>query len=135
MTHEQLALAVGPQERRRGRSASMSEARLLAAVCSRARRSGWLVFHCADSRRSIGPGFPDLVLAHERQRRVIFAELKTEAGGASYEQEVWLTVLFAAGAEVALWRPGDLDEVAGVLRGRRLTEPACEPVRLWPGWR
>lgn len=72
------------------------------------------VYHTHDSRRSES-GFPDLVLVRER---VIFAELKTERGRLSAEQERWLTALSNAGQEVYVWRPHDLDLIAETLRRR-----------------
>jgi hypothetical protein len=74
----------------------------------------WSWYHTHDSRRSPA-GFPDLVLVRER---VIFVELKTEAGRITQEQAWWLTRLSDAGAEVYLWRPSDFDKVERTLRGR-----------------
>lgn len=41
--------------------------------------------------KRIGKGFPDLVMA--KRNRVVFAELKSEKGPVSEDQEEWLTVL------------------------------------------
>ena len=69
------------------------------------------------------PGFPDLVLA--RTGRVIFAELKAEAGKTTPAQEEWIAELggrtatmrtLPASHEVYEWRPSDLDAIAEVLR-------------------
>jgi hypothetical protein len=78
------------------------------------------------TRRSIGKGhqwvtatstvgWPDLTMWHEDQHRVIFAELKTEKGKLAPEQGVVLRSLAAAGAEVYVWRPSDLDHVQETL--------------------
>jgi len=76
---------------------------------------GWtLVYHTLRSKGSTS-GFPDRVLVRDR---VIFAELKTEKGPISDAQRAWLTGLAAAGAEVYLWRPSDLDELSRVLSKR-----------------
>lgn len=76
---------------------------------------GWrLVYHTLRSKGS-RPGFPDRVLVRDR---VIFAELKTETGKPSDRQHAWLTGLAAAGAEVYLWRPSDLEDVGRILSGR-----------------
>lgn len=67
-----------------------------------ARAKGWTRwYHTHDSRRS-DRGFPDWVLVHPGQRRVIFVELKGFAGSASDEQRAWLGDLNAAGAEAYL---------------------------------
>lgn len=89
----------------------MSEATLQRNILSLAVESlGWLAYHTHDSRRS-QPGFPDLVLAHARQQRLIFAELKTERGRQTNEQKLWeghLRVIRSAVAlEFYLWRPTD----------------------------
>lgn len=83
-------------------------------VIDLARMYGWLVYHTFDSRRS-EPGFPDLTLVHSG---VVFAELKTDRGRLSPAQEVWLSRLRAAGAEVHVWRPRDLDDVIGRISRR-----------------
>jgi len=73
---------------------------------------GWLVYHTHDSRRS-QPGFPDLVLVRDR---VLYRELKAATGRVSAEQQVWLDRLERAGADAAVWRPGDIDAVVATLR-------------------
>lgn len=93
-----------------------------------------LVFH---PRYSLGsePGWPDLVLIRRRDRRLVFAELKTEKGRLSTRQcevfdllrelvqdprmvreaaDTWLLTTI----QVVLWRPSDLatGAIAEVLR-------------------
>lgn len=58
-------------------------------------------YHTHDSRRS-ARGFPDWVLVHPGQRRVLFLELKGWLGQATAEQLDWLRDLDAAGAEAYL---------------------------------
>ena len=87
-----------------------TEAEFQAAVIEVAELCGWMVFHAYDSRRSAGPGFPDLVLA--RRGRVVFAELKSARGRVMPAQERWLDALAprkgqAAAHEVFVWRAGD----------------------------
>ncbi len=118
MTSEQLALVDGPGRPHRP-APGMSEAQLLAAVRRLARTCGWRCYHTHDSRRS-ERGYPDLTLVHDRQRRVLFIELKTDAGRLSVDQEAWLRDLAAAGCETAILRPRDLPDIGAVLRGRRI---------------
>jgi hypothetical protein len=52
-----------------------------------------------------------------RPPRLVFAELKSETGTVKPAQAEWLDVLRAVpGLEVYVWRPGDMDEIARVLR-------------------
>jgi hypothetical protein len=104
---------------------------------------GWeLCYHTLRSKGS-APGFPDRVLVRDR---VVFVELKREGQKVRYTQRQWMNGLAAAGAEVYLWFPSDLDEVANVLGkrwtfvtdgpydGPRLVHgfDAIRPVSLWP---
>lgn len=73
----------------------------------------WLVYHTRDSRRS-QPGFPDIVLV---KGRLIFAELKSETGRLTPEQERWLAALRSAGCDVRVWRPSDWQEIEETLNG------------------
>ena len=61
-----------------------------------------------------GAGFPDLVLVHQRRKRIIFAELKSDKGSVKPEQKAWLAALQAVSEAnepahfvVAVWRPRD----------------------------
>ena len=79
-----------------------------------AKVKGWLVFHTPPFSprngvwRSAGKGFPDLCLiCAEGRRGMIFAELKTQKGKLSPEQEDWGVALVKAGAEYYVWRPAD----------------------------
>ena len=96
-----------------------SERELQSAVIELARRTGWLAFHVIDSRKSTGPGFPDLVLCHRETGRVIFAELKGLRGRVSEQQGEWLTALSKGNAESALWRPDDWPHIQQTLIGER----------------
>lgn len=57
----------------------------------------------------LGAGFPDLVLVNVRRRRVLFVELKSDAGKVSADQAAVLAALEEAGAETRVWRPRDFD--------------------------
>lgn len=65
-------------------------------------------------------GFPDLVLV--RGDRLIFAELKTQKGQLSQEQENWYIALSSVAYEreehiqVEVWRPKDFEEVQKILK-------------------
>lgn len=99
---------------------------------------GWRVAHFRPARTKHGwktpmqgdKGFPDLVLA--KQGRVIFAELKSDRGKLTEDQNGWLCdlsgfnvppkawdtgiVLPKPGApETYLWRPDDLDDIQRIL--------------------
>lgn len=104
---------------------------------------GWRPELCYHTLRSKGSqsGFPDRVLVRDR---IIFAELKREQGKPTETQREWLDGLAGAGAEVYLWRPSDLDEIATILGklwtfekgldGRRLLRTELEsyaPQSLW----
>lgn len=74
---------------------------------------------------TLGKGWPDLMLIRERDQRLIFAELKSEAGKVSPEQERVLDVLRALDGrlaavaspliEVFVWRPHDIEEIERIL--------------------
>ena len=100
----------------------MTERDLQDSIRVAAMRTGWLVFHDHDSRRS-DPGFPDLVLCRRaddtawRGPRLLFIELKTDKGKATPFQQVWLSALGAAGQVARIVRPVDLDWLYRVLAG------------------
>lgn len=84
-------------------------------VNSLAQQLGWnRVYHTYRSTRS-DPGFPDLVLVRDR---VVFLELKREAGRLSAAQREWLAALLDAGAEAYVARPRDLQLLAEILASR-----------------
>ena len=65
-------------------------------------------YHTWNSRRS-EPGFPDEVIVLPRTGRLIVAELKSEKGRVSKNQQRWLDAFATIpGAEVFVWRPRDL---------------------------
>ena len=81
----------------------MTEAALQQAVIDLARWCGYLAWHDNDSRRN-RPCFPDLVLIHTGNGRLIFVELKSEKGRVRPDQDVWLQHL-GKRHEVYVWRP------------------------------
>lgn len=62
------------------------------------------------TRGDLGHGWLDLTLIHPTQRRVIFAELKSDAGTVRSEQAIVGAFLIGAGQETYVWRPVDLDD-------------------------
>lgn len=113
--------AVARSRRLLGRA--MTEKQWQATVMDAAARCGWRTAHFrraqnarGDWRTPVagdGAGWPDLVML--RGDRVIVAELKTATGRVEPDQRAWLDAWRAAGAEVHVWRPGDLDVVLAAL--------------------
>lgn len=89
-----------------------------------ARMFGWRLHHCRPALTRSGRwatpvqgnvGFPDLVLL--RPPRLVVAELKSDRGRLSTEQEAWLADFESVPcAEVYVWRPADREAVEAVLR-------------------
>ena len=91
-----------------------TEKQFQAAVMALARINKWAFYHTHNSRHS-AKGFPDLCLV--RGKRLIFAELKTDKGRVSVDQELWLAALGAVeGIEVLIWRPSSWPEIEKVLK-------------------
>ena len=89
---------------------NISEADFQRQVLDLADLFGWTTYHTYDSRRS-RQGFPDLVMV--KRGRLIFAEIKSEKGRLSDEQEIWQGKLaevefYSRGnVTVRVWRPSD----------------------------
>jgi len=100
-------------------ASAMSEADLQLRITSGTRREpglcaqlGLIWYHPHDSRRS-PHGWPDLVIARRHVKgysagAALFAELKSENGKVTPEQEEWLEALTWAGCTTRVWRPGQL---------------------------
>lgn len=93
-----------------------------------ARVLGWRCYHTLRSKGS-EPGYPDWTLVRDR---VIFLELKREAGVVSPAQREWLTALLAAGAEAYIVRPRHLDAITDVLRRRDRPRNGDKPHLIVP---
>jgi len=69
----------------------------------------------------LGVGWPDVVLVHDRMRRMIITELKTDVGKLKPDQKRiidWLTEVFmypGSNVGVYVWRPRDFDTIRRVL--------------------
>lgn len=103
---------------------AISEASWQQQVIDLAHAYRWQHLHV---RRSVGKGrrwvtatnvagWPDLLLWHEGQHRVIAAELKSQHGQPTGEQLAVLASLARAGIEAHVWRPSDLDAAHAALR-------------------
>ncbi len=113
----------------------ISEAAFQAQVIQLARLKGWRVAHFRKAQNgkgqwrtpvaADGAGFPDLVLVRDR---VIFAELKTNAGQLSPDQRAWRNALADVGSghchecggvteylRWEVWRPRDWDHITEAL--------------------
>ena len=93
---------------------ALPEKAFMSQIIDLAERTGWLVYHTYDSRRS-QKGFPDLVLV--RPPEIIFAELKSQSGRLTDEQADWLNALsqIEKSPIIAVWRPDDIEVVAKYL--------------------
>ena len=91
----------------------MSEAEFMRQVVQLARLLGWWVHHAHISRGGEA-GLPDLVMV-KAGRPVVYAELKTERGKVTPEQQAVLDLLRTTPSQVFLWRPTDWDEIQRVL--------------------
>jgi len=85
---------------------------------------GWRRMHIGESTKRVRrggkfilvpdpdcQGWPDLTLAHERKKRLMFRELKTDTGKLTDSQREWLRVLHACEADVDVWRPRDWEAI------------------------
>ena len=90
----------------------ISEKQFQELVIDYARLKGWEVYHTHNSRRS-APGYPDLSMV--RGARHVVAELKSEHGRLTPEQERWLEAFRATPAEVYIWRPSAWPDIKRVL--------------------
>ena len=95
---------------------------------------GWLAHHVPpmryNNKNALGnnwgtgglAGMPDLTLISQNGRGIIYAELKTATGKVSPHQLQVLRTLHRNGAEVYLWRPKDLKDIAKRLSGLKPLE-------------
>jgi hypothetical protein len=101
-----------------GRAPFVSEADFQGQLVKAAKRMGYdPIYYTHDSRRS-EEGFPDLVMCHVRQRRVVYAELKNDERAFSEDQLHWHAALRACGQEAYLFRFVDWDAALAILLRR-----------------
>ena len=94
----------------------LSEKAFESQVKDLAKIHGWRYYHTWRSIHSPA-GFPDVVMV--KPPRVIFAELKSEHGKLSQEQEEWLFDIANCKVdtvEAYLWRPSDLESIVDIIR-------------------
>lgn len=94
---------------------AITEAEFLMQVRQLARVLHWRDYHTGDSRRS-PHGFPDLTLVSVRQRRIVFAELKSETGKVTPAQQEWISDLIEAGQEAYIWKPSEYEDIVAILK-------------------
>ena len=100
----------------------MKEKDFQTAVVDVARRYGWKVHHTRTVQIAGGgwvspcldKGFPDLIMVH-KCGRVVAAELKSDKGRTTPEQQQWLKDLYGAGMETYIWRPSNIHHVIETL--------------------
>ena len=101
----------------------INEAQFQQQIIDLARNLGWKIAHFRPAMTSKGyrtpvqgdgKGFPDCVIVG--RNRVIIAELKSEKGTVSKEQQDWLNRFSTCqGVETYVWKPSDIDEILKVL--------------------
>src|SRR5439155_26623880 len=102
---------------------AQSESMFLDSVVALARLRGWMLYHPRPARRADGSwrtamightGYPDLTLV--RDGRLLFVELKAEAGRVRDDQRIWLELLGECPrVESHVWRPAQWAEIERVL--------------------
>lgn len=104
----------------------MTEADLQRLVTDAAELYGWHWAHFRPAQTArgwrtpvsgtIGPGFPDLILARPRDHRLMFVELKSDVGKVNDQQRHVHEVLQASYAAVWVIRPKTFDDFLEHLR-------------------
>lgn len=87
----------------------ITEKAFQSTVIKALRVAGWTHYHTYNSIRSV-KGFPDLIALHEKKRRVLAIEVKTETGKLTPEQDAWLQLFSLCGIESEVLRPSGFDE-------------------------
>ncbi len=105
--------------------ACCTEAEFQGFVANEARARGWYVVHLRKTQKKNGKwetpvaydgkGFVDLILYGTG--RVLHAELKTDTGRRTPEQEEWQARIKRAGLQYRLWRPGMWPAIKAELEG------------------
>ena len=106
----------------RWQKATPTEAQFQKAVIELAELHGWLVFHAPDGEHNkrqnrTAKGFPDLVLVNEARGLLRFAELKTDDGKTTPEQDAWRNAIEECGTDAEVWRPRHWATIEAMLTG------------------
>lgn len=105
----------------------ISENEFLGQVLQLAKLYKWQAAHFRAARTEKGwrtpvqgdaKGFPDLLLTREGD--LLFAELKSEKGKVSPEQQQWIDALKKTGHPAEIWRPSDWVRICAILGDLRL---------------
>lgn len=98
------------------------------AIVDAAMRAGWMVHAERPATTRSGrwatpvqghPGFPDLVLVHERRRTIVFVELKRRPNTLEPDQLRWIGALRTVGVNVCVWWvPEELDQALAFITAR-----------------
>lgn len=106
-----------------GTALHCTEADWQTTVVDYAHLTGWLALHIPTTQDATGrhrtavaydgAGFPDLILT---RNRIIYAELKTQQGRLTPNQQTWRNALTKAGAEYYVWRPSDWNQIIETLK-------------------
>jgi hypothetical protein len=103
----------------------MNESDFQKTVIDLAHLYGWKVAHfrpawskdglrCMTAVQADGKGFPDLCMV--KRSRLLFAELKSDKGKLSPEQDIWITELTnSMRCEVYIWKPENWEEIQEIL--------------------
>jgi hypothetical protein len=91
----------------------MTEKQFYSQIRDLAIITGWMIYHTWTSIHSAA-GYPDITLV--RGDRLVFAELKTDKGRVTPQQQAWIDALRKTKAEVYLWRPSYFDDIVEILR-------------------
>lgn len=75
---------------------------------------------------TMAKGWPDLLLVHRSQQRLLFVELKADKGRLRPEQSRVLSLLWQIvegptreWAEVYVWKPADFEQIRRILSSQR----------------
>ena len=119
---------ISGDEARRMEQRKMTERQFQQWVLNTAHALGWKCYHhdtqlptratvdgrVIRTRAMVGKGFPDIVAV--RGSQCLMAELKTEKGKLSPEQEAWAEALRdVKGIRYYIWRPHDMDDITEIL--------------------
>lgn len=114
----------------RAKKVTISEKDFLKQVIDLAHIYHWKVAHFRPAMtkhgwrtpvQADGKGFPDLILVRIKDGRMIIAEVKTEKGKLTPEQEEWKEFFLAVDyenrtVEAYIWRPSDFQNIVEILK-------------------